>query len=437
MKRYLVSIILLLMWANNLFAQRNNMYQRTSANVFYGISGAPLLDFNKLLEDRGGSKISSTYRSFGLGYQTRFNDFIIGTEIYQNNGLNNPFGDYLIDYRTSRVFLNVGYAFTEEGKVQLIHFMSIGMGYMNFQMLKDQAPSTMDNFLEAPAQGYILRRNDVNSGAENFGNFLTEIGFELGYDLGLLSSEEVISLNAKFGYSFNPFEESWEIKGMNFDNIQSGPFLRIGAGITLPESNYFYRDATLALNLFYGFHFTKPNSLNNYLSSNGYQELDGIPTNIGIKIIGENRGFMYGVDLYNANQNGDANESYHQSLSSTRVYGNIGHKLLELNNWEIGLMGGIGYASLRYSLLHKYKVDFPSLMDLPEYDGELKKGGLMAKPEAFLSYASSLSKKSQLALKYSITAGYEIPLANYKLADVSMSSYLAGPFLQFGLGIRP
>ncbi len=425
------------MWANSLFAQKSNLYQRTSANFFYGISGAPLLDFNKLLEERGGTKMANSYHSIGLGYQTRFNDFIIGTEIYQSNGLNNQFGDYIIDYRTSRVFLNVGYAFTEEGKVQLIHFMSIGMGYMNFQMLKGVNSATMNEFLEEPAHGYILRRNDVTSGAENFGNFLTEIGFELGYDLGLLSAEEVISLSAKFGYSFNPFEESWKIKGMNFDNIQSGPFLRIGAGITLPESNYFYRDATLALNLFYGFHFTKPNKLNNYLSSNGYNELSGWPTNIGIKIVGENRGFLYGADLYNANQNGDANESYHQSLSSTRVYGNLGRKFLDLNNWEIGLMGGIGYASLRYSLLHKYKVDFPSLIDIPDYDGELKKGGLMAKPEAFLSYASSLSKKSQLALKYSITAGYEIPLGNYKLADVSMSSYMAGPFLQFGLGIRP
>lgn len=435
--RYLICFIVLTFTLPCVKAQTNTGYQRTGFNVYYGVSGGTLLDFNGLLEERDELPLSNGYRSYGLGYQTRFNDFIIGAELYQNNGMNSSFGDYKVDYRTSRAFLNFGYSFTEEGRFHLIHYMSIGLGYLNFQMLRDRGEESMEEFFDFPAHGYILRRNDVTKGSQHLGGFLTEIGFELGYDFYVLSREEVLSLMAKVGYSFNPFEDSWKVNNMNFDNLQSGAFIRLGAGISLPEGNYFYRDASLGFHVFYGKHFSQPKALNAVLEKNGYKQLSGTPENIGVKILGENRGFLYGIDVFNLSMDDEANESYHQNLNSLRIYANVGKKLFDLNNWELGITGGLGYANLRYTLLHKYKIGFPELIDLPDYDGELKKGGVMAKPEFYFSYASRLSKKSQMALVYSIFGGYEIPLARYRLADISMAKFMGSPYLQFGIGIRP
>ncbi|GAB4107712.1 hypothetical protein GCM10028791_01590 [Echinicola sediminis] len=434
--RYLIIFIVLAFTWQGVLAQSSG-YQRTGFNAYYGFSGGTLLDFNELLEDRGADPMPNGYKSYGLGYQTRFNDFIIGAELYQNNGMKSSFGDYEMDYRTTRGFVSFGYSFTEEGRFQLIHYMSIGLGYLNFQMLQDREEVSLGEFLEQPARGYILRRNDVTKGSQNLGGFLTEIGFELGYDLDILPREEVLSLMAKVGYSFNPFEESWKINNMNFDNLQSGAFVRLGAGISLPEGNYFYRDASLGFHVFYGQHFTKPNALNNLLEEKGYRKLSGTPYNIGLKILGENRGTLYGLDLFNLSMSGEANETYVHNLNSLRIYGNFGKKLFDLNNWELGVTGGLGYANIRYTMLHKYKIGFPEMIDLPDYDGELKNAGAMAKPEVYFSYASPLSKKTQAALVYTLYGGYEVPLARYRLADQSMAKYMAGPYLQLGVGIRP
>ncbi|AWW32915.1 hypothetical protein DN752_23850 [Echinicola strongylocentroti] len=435
--RTIIAILILFCFTEQAWAQQHKGYQRTSFNAYYGTSGANLQGLDELLENHGQAPLPNSYNTYGLSYQTRFNDFIIGAEIYQNNGIETPFNEYNIDYRTTRAFLNFGYSFTEEGKFHLIHYMSIGMGYLNFEMLNDREGESMEEFLKAPAHGFILRQNDINKGSQFMGGFLTEIGFELGYDLGLLPSEEVITLIAKIGYSFNPFEESWTINGMTFDDLQSGAFVRLGAGLSLPEKNYFYRDASLGIHLITGIHFTKPNDLNQHLENNGYQQLDGIPKNIGIKLLGENRGFLYGIDLFNLNMEGEANQDYGHSLSSLRIYGSLGGKLLDIYNWEVGALGGIGYANVRYSLLHKRKLSFPDLIDLPDYDGELRNGGIMAKPEVYLSKVFPLSKKTKLSLVGTVYGGYEIPLGSYELGGVSMSNFMANPYLQLGVGIRP
>lgn len=224
---------------------------------------------------------------------------------------------------------------------------------------------------------------------------------------------------------------------MTFDNLQSGAFVRLGAGISLPEKNYFYRDASLGIHLIYGAHFTKPNDLNAHLKNNGYKPLKGIPKNLGLKLLGENRGFLYGIDLYNLNMSGEANQDYDQSLSSLRIYGNLGAKLIDIYNWEVGALGGLGYGNVRYSLIHKRKLDFPDLIDLPDYDGELRNGGMMAKPEIYLSRVFPLAKRSKVALVASVYGGVEIPLGSYELGAVSMSQYMSNPYLQVGVGIRP
>lgn len=435
--RLVAFVFVLIISTHCIFAQGLNRYQRTTFNVFFGTSGANLQGLDDFLEDRGEATLPNSYRTYGLAYQSRFNDFIVGAELYQNNGANGMYGDYTLDYRTTRLFLNVGYSFTEEGRFHLIHYMSMGVGYLNFQMLKDVNDYTLDDFLENPANGFILRKNDITQGSNKLGGFLTEIGFEVGYDLNILPSEEEVSLIAKVGYSFNPFEESWKINGFTFDNLQSGAFIRIGAGITLPEENYFYRDASLGIHFIYGQHFSKPNALNQHLRENGYKELSGVPQNLGLKILGENRGFLYGLDVYNVTMHGNANENYLQSLNSVRVYGNMGQKIIDLNDWEVGLLGGLGYANLRYSLMHKRKVPFPELIDIPDYDGELRKGGMMAKPEVYLAYALSLSKKDKVDLVLSLNGGYELPIGQYKLGDVSMSKYMSSPYLQLGVGVRP
>ncbi|MEX2593249.1 MAG: hypothetical protein WD426_10770 [Anditalea sp.] len=412
--------------------------QRSSLYFLSGPSGGNVRAFNEMLASKGLSSLRNGYNSFGVNYQNRFNDFVLGLELLHNNGPTSDFREYEIDYRSTRLYFNIGFSFTEADQLfHLIHYMSIGVGSLNFEMLKELGESSFPEFLNEPGHGYILRQNDLHKGTYNLGGFLTEIGFQLGYDLPLPGVEETLELVTKFGYSFSPFENLWNNKGMAFDNIQSGAFLRIGAGISLPDQNYFYRDASLGVHFFYGGHFTQPNQLNGHLQAAGYHQFIKNPKNFGIKIMGENRGKSYGLDIYNVAQNGSAKENYTHTLNSIRIYGNIGRKLFQRRNLELGVLAGIGFGNIRYTLNNLNKPDFPALFEEPDFDGYLKDWGLMSKPELYIAYTMPISSNNIFDLVYSFHTGYELPLTSYNLADVDLKEYMSGPYVHFGVGIRP
>lgn len=239
MPRLLLLFSLLLLGAG--LQAQGFLANRSSIYAYTGTSGANLSQFNGLLEERGILPIQNKYNSFGLGYQARLNDFILGVELSQHQSQPAEIGPHLFQYRTSRALVNLGYSLTEEGKFQLIHYLSLGMGYMNVQLLpKEQSPS-LESFLKTPAQGFILRENNIQNGSQYFGDFLTEIGFQLSYDFPIPNRKEALIVMAKAGYAFSPFEDSWKMNGLSFDNAQAGAFLRVGTGISLPDRNFFIR----------------------------------------------------------------------------------------------------------------------------------------------------------------------------------------------------
>jgi len=228
---------------------------RPSIYAFTGTSGANLSQFNALLDERGILPIQNKYNSFGLGYQARLNDFIFGFELSQHQSQPAEIGDHRFQYRTSRALVNLGYSLTEEGKFQLIHYLSLGLGYMNVQMLPQEQSKDLNTFLKEPGQGFILRENDIQKGTRYYGNFLTEIGFQLSYDFPIPNRKEALVVIAKAGYAFSPFEDSWNLSGISFDNAQAGAFFRVGTGISLPDRNFFTRMRRLASPCFEAFTF--------------------------------------------------------------------------------------------------------------------------------------------------------------------------------------
>lgn len=435
--KYRLVLLMLLIGLQSVSGQ-NDGTQRSGFHFLFGPSGANIRDFNEMLASKGISPLRKGYNSIGLGYQNRFNDFIAGLEMIHNYGPTSDFREYEIDYRSSRLYLNIGYSFTEaEERMQLIHYMSLGMGYLNFEMLRENNHRSFPEFLQHPADGFIIRQKNIHMGSWHMGGFLTEIGFQLGYDFLFPGGEETVELVGKFGYSFSPFENAWNNKGIAFDNIQSGAFLRVGAGIALKDQNYFYRDATLGLHLIFGKHITNPSQLNAHFGGRGFNPLPKNPSNLGIKILGENRGRLYSVDVYNLALKERATENYRHTLNSVRVYGNLGKKLYEGKTLELGVLAGVGYGNLRYTLEHLQKPDFPGLFEEPDYDGYLTAGGVLAKPEIYLAYLMPLSNQSVFDLVYAVHTGYELPVNNYKLAGVEMRKYMAGPYLHLSIGIRP
>ncbi|MCH7409715.1 hypothetical protein MM239_09940 [Belliella sp. DSM 111904] len=416
---------------------QKNEGNRSTFYFTQGYTGANLRLFNEMLASKGLSQMRNGYSNLGLGYQTRYNDFILGVELFQNNGRRSTFNGYNLDYRTTRAMINVGYALTEEGRFQFIHYMSVGTGFMNFQMLKDIPNERISEFLREPAQGYILREGNIHKGSRYFSGFLTEIGFQMSYDLDIPGREEVLEIMTKFGYSFSPFEEGWDLNGVKFGNAQSGAFIRVGAGISLPDRNFFYRDASISAQLLTGFHFTSPNRFNEALEANGYNAFEGRPNNWGLKILGDSKGWLYGMDVYNVGLKGEANETYSHTLNSVRLYGNAGYKFYDRRNVEIGGLAGLGYGNLRYTLTNDTKPDFPRLFEEPDFDGQLRARGLMGKPELYIAYGLPLSKTNMFNLIFSVHGGYEVPLGRYTLADIPMYQYMGNSYLHFTVGIRP
>lgn len=411
--------------------------KRSTVYVLTGTSGAKLNQFNSMLEERGLSGIQNSYQTYGIGYQTRINDFVMGLEVYQNRGARSDFDDFQIQYRTSRALLNIGYSFTEESKFQLIHYLSLGVGYLNFEMLPKEEPAQLKAFLNDPAQGFILRENDIQRGTNKYGDFLTEIGFHLSYDFDIPGRKEAISLIGKFGYSFSPFEDKWQLNDVNFENIQSGAFLRVGAGISIPDRNYFYKDASIGIYILRGFHLTKPEKFNKELEEAGLAPFSGQPSNLGLKIIGESGAWLYGTEIYNLAMDGEASNFQSHSLNSLRVYGNVGRKFLQYENFGVGALAGLGYGNIRYTLTQNDKPDFPELFEQREFDGYLRNGGLMAKPEVFVEYGIPVSDGKLFDLVISSSFGYELGLANYKLGELSMTSFMSGAYWNIAVGIRP
>ncbi|MBB6325511.1 hypothetical protein FHS59_001126 [Algoriphagus iocasae] len=420
----------------NLPAQRL-ITKRSSFYLMAGTSGAKLRQFDQLLEDRGLTGLRNKYHTIGLGYQARYNDFVIGMEVYHNRGGKSELDDFKLNYRTSRALLNIGYAFIEESNIQLIHYMSIGAGFLNFQMLPQSSSQSLEGFLAEPSQGFILREKNIQKGTRYYGNFLTETGFQLSYDFDLPGRKEALEVLLKLGYAFSPFEGKWNLNGLSFDNAQSGAFIRVGAGLTLPDRNFFYKDASIGLYLINGIHFTSPDGFNEVLESEGFNAFDGKPSNLGLRILGESGKFLYGADIYNLAMSGSANNIRNHTLNSLRVYGNLGMKFIQYRNFAIGGIAGLGFGNIRYTNTMKNKPDFPELFEQRTFDGYLRNSGLMAKPELYVEYGIPIGKRNLFDVVFNTSVGYELPLANYKLADFSMASYMSAPYLSFGIGVRP
>ena len=153
--------------------------------------------------------------------------------------------------------------------------------------------------------------------------------------------------------------------------------------------------------------------------------------------MGNTERVLYGAELYNLAMKGDASEDKSHSLNSLRIYGNFGYNLIEFRNFGIGSLVGLGYGNIRYTLVTNEKPDFPELFEQREFDGYIKNSGLMLKPEVFAEYGIPMTKRKLFDLVFTAAAGYEVPLANYKLGDFNMSSFMAGPYLSFGIGVRP
>lgn len=100
-------------------------------------------------------------------------------------------------------------------------------------------------------------------------------------------------------------------------------------------------------------------------------------------------------------------------------------------------MGGFGFGNIRYSLLAQDKPGFPEVFEQRNFDGYLSTPGLMGKPEVLIEYGLPMTSRKLFDLVFSVSGGYELALGNYRLGELSMSEYLSGPFLMFGVGVRP
>lgn len=384
------------------------MTKRPTFYTTFGASGAKLNQLDHLLADRGLSGLRNRYNTIGLGYQTRINDFMLGAEVLHNHGAVSELDNYKIGYRTSRALLNIGYAFTEESKFQLIHYMSLGVGFLNFQMLPDEKSSVLSEFLADPKQGFVLRKKDIQKGSQKYGNFLTEIGFQLSYDIDLSNRREAIQIISKVGYSFSPIAGKWEMAGVAFDNAQSGAFVRIGAGVSMPDRNFFYKDASIGIALVKAFHFTRPTKFNSELEKAGLNPFKGLPSDFGLKIFGDVENVLYGVEVNNMAMKGSANSEMNHSLNSLRVYLNGGYKILKYRNIGLSAMTGLGYGNIRYTLTSEQRPDFPELFEQRNFDGYLKNSGLMLKPQVELEYGLPMTNRKLFDLVLSVNTGYDL-----------------------------
>jgi hypothetical protein len=61
----------------------------------------------------------------------------------------------------------------------------------------------------------------------------------------------------------------------------------------------------------------------------------------------------------------------------------------------------------------------------------------MVKPELFAEYGIPMTKRKFFDLVFTAAAGYELPVGGYRLGEFDMANHMAGPYVSFGIGVRP
>ncbi|MFQ3675027.1 MAG: hypothetical protein SNJ64_00600 [Endomicrobiia bacterium] len=193
----------------------------------FGSSVINIDDFNTFLQNKGYSKMSDNFVSFGGGGQAVIDNVIIGGEGHGLTGKEEDIGSgYKASINAGYGFFNIGYVVLDVGNFNIYPLLGIGGGGIDVKIAERSQPSFSD-ILSNPKRGVEI----------NTGGFLLSISLctEYLFNLGTSYSANKggVLLGLRFGYTWSP-SYNWMLDGSSIPGSPNvginGYFVRLTAG---------------------------------------------------------------------------------------------------------------------------------------------------------------------------------------------------------------
>lgn len=195
----------------------------------YFMFGSSIIDIkalNSRLENKGYSKLSDNFISFGGGGHGIINRVIIGGEGHGLIGKETTSGSYKTSLSAGYGFFNLGYLVYSKGDLHVYPLLGLGGGGMSLKIVERGAPS-FDEVLDDPKRSAEL----------STGGFLLNVALGTDYLLKLWGDEKGeggLVFGLRIGYTFAPIKGDWEMDGIDISGGPkvgiTGPYIRLMIG---------------------------------------------------------------------------------------------------------------------------------------------------------------------------------------------------------------
>jgi hypothetical protein len=227
-----VVVVISFFFTNVSQSQEIKSTTKEGGGMGYFMFGGSIIDIkalNSRLEDKGYSKISDNFISFGGGGHGVINRVIIGGEGHGLIGKEITSKSYKTSIDAGYGFFNLGYIVYSTEDLRVYSLLGLGGGGMSLNIVEKGILPSFDEVLDNPQRGVEL----------STGGFLLNLALGTDYLLKLGGDEKGkggLILGLRVGYIFAPIKGDWEMDGVDISGAPdvsiTGPYIRfmIGGG---------------------------------------------------------------------------------------------------------------------------------------------------------------------------------------------------------------
>lgn len=211
-------------------SQETRIAVKKRGGMGYFMFGGSIIDINSLnsrLENKGYSKLSNNFISFGGGGHGIINKVIIGGEGHGLIGKETTSGNYKTSLNCGYGFFNLGYIIYSTRNFNIYPLLGLGGGGMSLKIVERGTPS-FDEVLDNPKRSTEL----------STGGLLIHLSVGTDYLLkkvcGCGEGEGGLVFGLRVGYILAPFKGDWEMDGLDISEGPeigiTGPYIRLMIG---------------------------------------------------------------------------------------------------------------------------------------------------------------------------------------------------------------
>ena len=226
---FLIITLFLFISANNAYSQELKHRGRMGGGrgyFMFGFNNLDIKNLNTALENKGYSKLSDNFLSFGGGGHGIINRFIIGGEGHGLIGEEANSENYKSSLSVGYGFFDFGYIVYSIGGLNVYPLLGIGGGGITLK-ISEKVPPSFDAILDNPKRGVEISTGGLLLNIAVGADYLLNLGDRKWGNGGLV-------FGLRIGYTYSPIKSDWQFEeGSISDGPETGitgPYLRLMIG---------------------------------------------------------------------------------------------------------------------------------------------------------------------------------------------------------------